>query len=81
MAKQKRKIKSRKTSDQALGALALNGQLSGFVTGNIYTAANKSVCQCLIATLVPEHLLPALLAHCRLLPIIPASALVTILWA
>lgn len=45
MAKQKRKIKLKKRHlIQALGALALNGQLSGFVTGNIYTGAGKQIC-------------------------------------
>ncbi|MGI6089886.1 MAG: 4Fe-4S binding protein [Saccharofermentanales bacterium] len=45
MAKQKRKIKIKKRHlIQALGALALNGHLSGFVTGNIYTGASKQIC-------------------------------------
>lgn len=45
MAAKKRKGKLKKRHlIQALGALALNGQLSGFVTGNIYTGAGKQIC-------------------------------------
>ncbi|NLB08474.1 MAG: 4Fe-4S binding protein [Clostridiales bacterium] len=45
MAKKKRNKKLKKRHlIQAVGALALNGQLSGFVTGNIYTGAGKQIC-------------------------------------
>jgi len=39
-----RKKKNRRHLIQALGTLALNGHLKGFITGSIYTGAGKQIC-------------------------------------